>query len=202
MAVTWTRYGTWTLLTVVALSSGCDTIGAREEIWQRTTALGDTILKDPKSAVAAEAMQELIDILNGNWSFGSTQAAGALKKLGPLAAPAVPDLIRAAEHSDMFTQAEAIAALGEIGPSAAPSVDMLIRTIEKGLAGQLNTGLDWKSAESLGKIGMPAIKAIPVLESAILSNDERLVRHAKRALEQLRPLAEGIDAEDQADQTK
>ena len=73
---------------VILAISGCDSADNRRKISQQAENLADKVKADPDSNEGKAAMKELIDILNGYWSFAQCKAADALGELGPLARPA------------------------------------------------------------------------------------------------------------------
>jgi hypothetical protein len=172
------------------LAVGCaDTKAERESISRRTSELKEIVKNDPGSKEGREALAELISFLNDDWPFARVQSCGALTQLGPLAAPAVPDLIRIASQNERFVSQEAVHALASIGPAAEPAADLFIDRV-RSLPLHSRAGLATLYAvEGLGNIGPPAAtKAIPVLETALRSDDPILVRQVVRSLKKLNPL--------------
>jgi hypothetical protein len=150
--------------------------------------LETAVRADPGSDHSQSALNELIEILNGDWRFARCKAADALGRLGPLAEEAVPDLMRAATSGDMFVEGAAFDALASMGPAAEPAVDLMIERVEFGLAHyDGETGSDvWAAAEGLGNVGTKGLKSIPVLERASVHADPILAERAKRSLQRLK----------------
>jgi hypothetical protein len=171
---------------------GCgDTNAERRRISQHTKDLAAEVKANPNSNGGQAAMKELIDILNGNWTFARVQACDVLDDLGPLAAPAVPDLIRAATSREPVVEQDAVRGLRSIGPKAAAAVDILINIIKSGISMPKGHGglRALYAAEALGNIGEPALKAIPVLEQSSKSDDKFFAEESQKALDKLKPLA-------------
>ena len=170
------------LLVVVGLSA-CRKKGTateRRAVAAHLRDLADTYRKDPKNK---KPLNDIIDVLHGNWSFAATYACGVLRDLGPLAAPAVPDLIKALNCGDPVVEREAPLALAAIGPAAAPAVPVLIAKLKYDYRDSA-----WFCADALGEIGEPALVAIPALEIAAQSKWELMADSAIAALEKLRKL--------------
>src|SRR5262245_44970879 len=83
---------------IILATIGCgDSSNDRRTISQHTKNLAAKVKSAPDSAEGKAAMKELIEILNGRWSFAQSQACYVLDELGPLAAPSLPDLLRVAK---------------------------------------------------------------------------------------------------------
>ncbi|HTQ37398.1 MAG TPA: HEAT repeat domain-containing protein [Pirellulales bacterium] len=136
-----------------------------------------------------EALDEIVDYLNGNWAFTRQYAAGTLGQLGPLAKPAVPDLIRALNCGEGVVEREAAIALGTVSVGMPDAVDSLRRKV---LESKTDAALF--AAESLGEIGKPALVAIPDLEEAAKSPVSALAEDAQKALEKLNAVKEADEA--------
>ncbi len=132
----------------------------------------------------SRSLEEIIGVLNGNWSFARTNAAVVLGNLGQKAKPAIPDLIRALNCGDGFVEREAAIALGKVSRGMPDTVD--------GLSQKLSS--DWDvsifSAEALGEIGAPAIVAIPALKAVVATPGyrRRLAEVASRSIRKLERL--------------
>jgi HEAT repeat protein len=177
------------VILVLCLVSGChNSIEDRKAIARHTQELRDIVKRDPNSEEGKEAFVELVNILNGKWSFARVHACGAFVDLGALATAAVPDLLRAATCGDGFVEQEAVHALASIGDGSAPTVDLLISIVKTAEMSISTVGLkEYYAAEGLGNIGEPARKAIPVLERVLQSKDDALVRAAAQSLDKLNP---------------
>ena len=148
----------------------------------RMRELKQEIKKDPSNRAA---LDEIVDYLNGNWSFSRTYAAVTLGELGPLAKPAIPDLIRALNCKDYYVEREAARALGTVGVGMPDAVEPLCRKVRES-----KTDAALFAAESLGEIGKPALVAIPDLEEAAKSPVPPLAEDAKKALTKLNQIKE------------
>ncbi len=114
------------------------------------------------------------------------QALEALGKLGPDSAPAVPALIDALD--DEYCRYRAIHVLGQIGSAAAPAVPMLVDRLTVTLANAEYrdretevAGIIW----TLGRIGPPAMAALPVLRQALRDADSNIRYEAAHAVGEL-----------------
>jgi HEAT repeat protein len=171
------------LLTVV---SGCgETNHDRVEISRHTKELGKTVIANPGSKEGDAALSELISILNGEWSFASSQACHVLGDLGLSAAPAVPDLIRAANGKDSFVSANAVRALAELGPTAGPALELLTEIVELAVKNDHADSRSLNAVDALGNIGQPALNTAPLLERGCRSDNWSLAYNCKEALEKL-----------------
>src|SRR5690606_19589378 len=120
-------------------------------------------------------------ILDDKWSFAKTYACGELMRLGSLARPAVPALIRALDSGDNTVEREVARALGEIAVDMAEPVEPLRKRVR-----EFKNDAAWFACEALGKIGRPALVAIPDLEEAAKSPVDSMSRKARHALLLLR----------------
>jgi HEAT repeat protein len=104
-------------------------------------------------------------------------AAFAMQKLAPERREFVPVFAEAIRKG----VGGVIVDIGSMGPDAVWAVPLLTEA----LAGPEDT-LQWLAAEALGKIGPRARDAIPALEKATRSKDERVSAAAKTALQSVR----------------
>lgn len=178
----------WLCLIIVFLTTGCgESVSDRKAIAEHLERMMITVKSEPTSEQGRAALSELIDILNGDWSFARTYACNMFVELGPLAGPAVPDLMRAAMCGDGFVEQEAVHALASVGPAAAPAVELFIEIIQS-IPDGYDPGLKSKYAfEGVSTIGESGRKAIPVLEDVLRSSSEKQVRLAREALKTLNP---------------
>lgn len=168
---------------------GCgDTSADRRQISRHTKNLAAKVKAAPDSPDGNAAMMELIEILNGDWSFARCQACYVLDELGPLAAPAVSHLIRAAQSGDGFVEQDAIRGLRSIGPAAAPAVDLLIGIVDSATSSPaMGAALrELYAVQALGNIGEPALKAIPSLDRASHLKNELVAKEAQKSLDKLK----------------
>jgi HEAT repeat protein len=108
-------------------------------------------------------------------------ATAALEELGP---PALSDLEALAslldeEHSDVGYWAATL--LGRLGEEAAPAVSSLAEAVSEGRAVSVRQRAAWALAE----IGRRAHAALDALKQAAASDDPRLARLARRAIERI-----------------
>jgi HEAT repeat protein len=157
-----------------------ETVADRERVALHLQDLARRIENDPTDS---GALDEIREILNGNWSFARTYACTTLVKLGPKATAATPDLIQALNSGDPFVEREAARALGTVAVGRPEAVGPLI---EKLVYDDDDVG--WFAARSLGDIGMPARRAIPFLERAAESANRLMADEAKDALGKLTAL--------------
>jgi HEAT repeat protein len=178
-------------ISLCSVVSGCgETNDDRRQISKHIDDLAAKVKSNPSSKESQIAFDELVKIVNGNWSFARSRACWALGELGSRGARAVPDLMRAAESADPYVEEAAVRALGSVGPSSAPAVELLMKKVEIGASGRSTRGVILYAARALGDIGKPATKAIPVLERARQSNDEFLAEESQKALDKLTKLVE------------
>jgi hypothetical protein len=149
---------------------------------QRMQELKQEVQKNPNNR---EALDEIVDYLNGNWVFSRQYAAGTLRQLGPLAKPAVPDLIRALNCGENVVEREAAIALGAVSVGMPDAVEPLRRKLT-----EFKRDVAWFAAESLGEIGKPALVAMPDLEEVAKSPVSNMADSAKRALKELDAIKE------------
>jgi hypothetical protein len=159
-----------------------ETAGSRKDICRF---LDDRAVRIKIDHGDARSLIEIIDVLNGNWSFARTHAAVTLGDLGDKAKPAIPDLIRALDCGDHFVEREAAIALGKVSRGMPDAVDALSKKLSS----------DWDvsifSAEALGEIGAPAVVALPLLRELAANPGYRpelgeMASNAIRKLERLR----------------
>lgn len=127
-------------------------------------------------------------------------AIDVLGSLGPAAKDAVPALVRLLEDPDATIRGDAAFALGGIGPDAAEAVPALIRLLEAAVAasgreppgvptgeerpdpardsidedGRRHRPARYTAAYALGRIGSPALAAVPILAGLAESGDPLL----------------------------
>jgi HEAT repeat protein len=130
-----------------------------------------------------EALNAMIAFLNGDWPFARTYACHTLGELGSLARPSVDDLLRALNSEDPYLEREAAIALGKVTVGTPDAVPALIEKLQQG-----GDDAGWFAAESLGKIGEPAMVSIPALEVAAQSTDKVMASSARKALDRLKHL--------------
>jgi len=166
------------LVTVgIFMSRQTETVGDRKAISAHLRSLGEAFQADPTDS---RPLDKIRTVLNGEWSFARTYACGVLSELGGLARPAVPDLVRALNCGDGPVEREAARALGDVAigdPRPVPALMAKLSNEEDDVA--------WFSAEALGKIGSPAIQAIPALEKASASPNASMRHAAEDALRRL-----------------
>jgi HEAT repeat protein len=165
------------VLAALALRTQVETLGDRERIANRLRDLKARIEHDQNDI---SALNEIVEVLHGRWSFAQTYACGTLRELGPLARPALGDLIWALDCGNPFVEREAARALGDVSvgmPDAVPALMQKLRDEDDDAA--------WFAAESLGKIGRPAKPALSALERASRSDNQQMADSAKRALKRL-----------------
>jgi HEAT repeat protein len=163
---------------LAALRGQVETVADRERIAMRCEELSDRLKNNRNDK---EALNELVKIVKGNWSFARVHAAGALGDAGPNAIPAIQDLIEAMESTDLALKAESIIAVGKVSKGSPIGVDPLIR--------KLNDGWHKASlaAEALATIGAPAEKAIePLRKLANESDNSTVIWSANEAIEKIR----------------
>jgi hypothetical protein len=157
------------ILFIVPLSIGAFWCYARSDAYRHSDAnklraarhVYDLARRVKENPVDPAPMQELRDILNGDWWFPRMKACCALGELGPLGRPATPDLIRALDADEPVVMREAARALGDVSRGMPDAVPALIAKLPLS-----HSDVCVFSAEALGKIGEPALVAIPALESA------------------------------------
>ena len=103
----------------------------------------------------------------------------ALEELGPPSAGQIADLIRLARDPSRDVAYWAITLLGRAG-DAAPSA---VATLADLVRNSADSSLRERAAWALGKMGAMAQPAIPALREAAASNQPRLSRLAKNALD-------------------
>lgn len=142
------------------------------------------------------------------------KAAEQLSRLGPDARAAATRLVRACGDESEEVRQWAAAALEELGPPAADDVDLLVSLLRDehsdvgywsatllgrlqsdagaaapalaaAVAGSPHISVRQRSAWALGKIGPRAAAALEPLHRAATTDDPRLARLARRAIEQI-----------------
>ena len=140
----------------------------------------------PAAHEAAPALTELIkdsqkrkEPIENLYTNLPNAAIESLGQIGPAAAIAVPELISILGGAPSGQRRERAAkALGMIGKAAEPAVTALIEALS-------DKSLDvcFRAAEALGCMGPAARAAIPALEESLKSNNEYLVKYARKSLE-------------------
>jgi HEAT repeat protein len=150
-----------------------------EARWRAADALGK-IGKD-----ATPAGPALVAALSDGDPLVRRVAARSLGELAPDVADAVPALVA------LFPDIEAIRAVARFGPHAAPAVRPLLDHFANP-----DPAIRWQAARAVGKIGPPAVSAVPELARLLRSDPDPLVReHAAEALGDIGPpAADGIPA--------
>jgi HEAT repeat protein len=112
----------------------------------------------------------------------------AVRAVGELA-PDVPGGVQAL--ISLFPDVDAMRAVARFGPGGAEAVPALITALKHD-----DPTVRWQAARALGKIGAPAVPAVPELARLATSDPEPLVReHAAEALGDIGPAAaDGIPA--------
>ncbi len=105
--------------------------------------------------------------------------AAALEDIGPPLAAQIPELMKLADDKSLDAAYWAITLLGRAGNDAAPAVSTLIHTVQESQEPVLRERATW----ALGKLGPVATSAVPALREAAESNEPRLMRLAKQALD-------------------
>ncbi|MDA7977226.1 MAG: HEAT repeat domain-containing protein [Pirellulales bacterium] len=165
--------------------------------------------------MAEQGLEELIAKLNSSDVVSRQEAAECLMSLGPDGQLATIALCKAAGDSDEVVRESSVAALEELGPpdigdcqrladllptdnsEVAYWAATLLGRLGDAAAGQTaliaqavadhpSATVRQRCAWALGKIGPAARAAISVLESALESDDARLVRLATAALDEIR----------------
>lgn len=140
------------------------------------------------------------------------RAADALGKFGKDALPAGPELIAALDDADPIVRGVASRAVGEVLPDATKAVPALvklfpdvdaIRAVSKyrkngavavphliEMLKHDDSAVRWQSARTLGKIGEPAVPAVPELMRLTRNDPQPQVReHAAEAMGDIGPAA-------------
>ena len=152
-------------------------------------------------ATEAEAVPALRELL-GNDDYGiRSTTVDALGAIGEAASPSVPELIGILTGDENpAIRSFAATALGGIGPAAREAIPVLVRTLQdrSGEDGdefdRMNShGIRRQCAWALGRMGTHADTAIPALTKIVEDPSERasVKRQAEKALEKIRPPAEG-----------
>ncbi len=108
-------------------------------------------------------------------------AAAALEDIGPPEAVDVSPLAAILGESPADCAYWAATLLGRLGPQAEAAVPMLADSLANAPAAHVRERAAW----ALGKIGPSAGSALPVLETAAASDNARLARLAKAAIESI-----------------
>ena len=107
--------------------------------------------------------------------------AAALEELGPPPATQIAELTRMARDNSLDTAYWAITLLGRSGAGAARAVSTLTGLLQTAPDSSLRERAAW----ALGKLGTAAEPAAPALRAAAASNEPRLSRMAKQALDEI-----------------
>jgi HEAT repeat protein len=166
----------------IYLRQHMETTGDRRRIAQHLQDLKQEFQKNPQNK---QPLNEIVDVLNGDWSFARTYAACTLGELGPLAKFATPDLIHALNCGDIFVEREAARALGKVSIGMPDAVEPLSKKLC-----EMTDDAGVFAAESLGEIGEPALVAIPDLEDAARSPITGVAYRAQSSLVKLRAIKE------------
>lgn len=141
------------MLVVIALIIGAIIDHMKKEQEQMFNKVTDAALSSGLKSDAAPGVEALQRVRT--FSFASVKKLSARRD--------VPGLIRAMRNRDPAVQYEAVEALGNSRDPAA--IDALMGA----LTGDQYSGIRWKAAEALGKIGAPAV---PALIGALKNPDE------------------------------
>jgi HEAT repeat protein len=191
--------------------------GRSASAWSRELRTPDETRSADAIAVLAAGKGEAVPVCS--WVLRSAKqpearwrAADALRQMGKDAAAARSEIVAALSDSDPLVRGVAIRAIAELAPDAPDAVSALmalfpdvdsIRAVSRfGAAGgdavpQLTELLRhedptvrWQAARTLGKIGVPALTAVPELARLTTSDPESLVReHAAEAMGDIGPAA-------------
>ena len=170
-----------------------DSLRTRANVSAEIQANMAEVRRDPTNRAALDRM---VRRLRGNWSFAATYAAGSLGELGPLAFPVANDLLWALNCGDPFVEREAARSLGPVTRGTDIAVDSLI---SKAKAAPLKDSAVF-SVDSLGMIGKPALRAIPLLEEMAQYPEWLMSYSAKQALKKLRQLQDVDEPSDRSSQ--
>jgi HEAT repeat protein len=105
--------------------------------------------------------------------------AAELEDIGPPQAAQIPELMKLADDQSLDAAYWAITLLGRAGKAAASAVSTLINIVQTSQESVLRERAAW----ALGKLGPTAASAVPALRAAADSNEPRLMRLAKQALD-------------------
>jgi HEAT repeat protein len=126
---------------------------------------------------AASAVPALVIVLTDADPQIQQTAAYALGKIGPAAAAAVPALTQLANSADELVKITAIWALFQMGPPGAELVRTSVPVFMAALASPREI-VRIEAAMSLGRLGLSAQTAIPLLEKAAQQDPSPQVRTA------------------------
>jgi HEAT repeat protein len=120
----------------------------------------------------------LIDMLNDPEQHIQTLAVKSLAKLAPDVPGAVPALVK------KFPNVEAIRAVSAFKSSAAEAVTQLTELLT-----HQDVAVRWNAARTLGKIGEPALSALPAIVKQLGDPEPQVREHAAEAIGDIGPKA-------------
>jgi len=135
------------------------------------------------SAIGAEAVPALVELLGDSDPHLRARAAEALALIGPAAEPAVPLLAERLHDADPEVSMRAADALGWIGKQPTVAIQALIKSLKD----DGPVGLQTYAADSLGRFGEQASNAIPELLANFVARDYRIRQRAALALSKISP---------------
>lgn len=142
--------------------------------WRAADAL--RLIGKPDATAAGPVLVKALDDPDPLVRGAVVQAVGAL---APDVPGAVPALVR------LFPDVQAVGAVANFGPAGAEAVPRLIELLR-----HPDSKVRWNAARTLGKIGEPALPAVPELVAVMGTDPDALAReHCAESLGQIGPKA-------------
>jgi hypothetical protein len=105
----------------------------------------------------------------------------ALRRSGSLSRSELPDLLRLAQQEQGRTSSVAVHLIGTLGSGGVDAVALLVNLLQA----HRNDAFGRTVARALGAIGPAALAAVPELRAARRSDNKRVRRAARAALEKI-----------------
>ena len=154
-----------------------DSIGRRRRVSREIDSLAETARLHPEDERYAK---QLLKIANGNYSFAASHAAGSLGEIGEAAKPVLHEMAELLNSPNPFVEREIALAFEKLGPLSAP----VLQSLEEKVAQGTGDGACF-SAQAIGKIGLPAVRSLPLLRRRLGSVNPTFDDSLKRAISAL-----------------
>ncbi|WP_397568391.1 HEAT repeat domain-containing protein [Schlesneria sp. T3-172] len=138
-----------------------DTSYKRHVVLRHIKALQNDLRKNPSDPTS---IAKLINITNGNYSFGATKATIALGEMAPFSLAVRKQMVLLLNSPNLYVQREAAISLANCGAGSVDVIEEMVNYLETEHSSRDSVGF---VVEAIGNIGCPASQYIAVLRSRL-----------------------------------